>query len=63
MNVLDIRPEVEATNKYASLWGKGASLLKRLLPPLMLKAGPQISSLPPPRRAVTLGSGVRVRLQ
>ena len=64
MNVLDIRPEIEATNKYAtSLWGKGASLLKRLLPPLMLRAGPQISLLHPPRRAVMLGRGVRVRLQ
>ena len=64
MNLLDIRPEVEATNKYAtSLWGKGASLVKRLLPPLMLRAGPQISLLPPPRRAVMLGRGVRVRLQ
>ena len=41
MNLLDIRPEVEATDKYAtSLCGKRASLLKTLLPPLMLRAGP-----------------------
>ena len=47
MNLLDIRPEVEATDKYAtSLCGKRASLLKTLLPPLMLRAGPEIPRCP-----------------